>query len=157
MGTIELASKDVYDLMHDLISRYHPDLALAEIVILIKEKATKKGDVLTVGVGSKVAPWVSALGEATYHFKIEIGGDAWADFTPKQKVALLDHHLCGFKAEEQEDGSIKFFTVPPDVIAYQDEIDRHGVWRVQGEPAERNMILEMFGLEDDGEDKEDKG
>lgn len=155
MGTIELADKDVYDIMHDLISRYHAHLANAEIAILIKETATKTGGVVVAGKTKKVPPWVSALGEGIYHFIIEIGGDAWMDLTPKQKVALLDHHLCAMKAEEQDDGSIKFFIVPPDVIAYQEEIDRHGVWRVHGEPAERNMILEMFGLDTVGDEDEE--
>jgi len=141
------AGEEVYDLMRDLVAQHHPHLALVEreIVILMREKASKSGGVTTMGKSSKTPDWVSQLGVDNWKFKVEIGSDVWKDLPPHEKRALMDHHLCAMGVEEKKDGSLKCFIKPPDFVAYEEEIERHGVWRMSGESVDRPLVEKLFG------------
>ena len=97
---------------------------------------------------SKIPDWVSELDKANWKFKIELAGDIWKNLVPKHKEALMDHCLCALQVEEKKDGTLKCFTRPPDVVAYEDELERHGIWRGSGEPGVPNYIQELFGKKD---------
>jgi len=141
------AGDEVYELMRELVAKYHPHLALVdrEITILFREKASETGGIPVMGKVSKVPEWVSEIDKANWKFKIEIASDVWKNLTPKQQEALMDHLLCGCRVEEKKDGSVKCFTVPPDIQAYEEEIERHGIWRGGGDPSTPSYITELFG------------
>lgn len=140
------AGEEVYDIMRNLITQYHPHLALVEkeIVILFRDKASKSGGVTTMGKSSKTPDWVSELDTSNWKFKIELASDEWKGLPPELRTALMDHHLCAMGVEEKKDGSLKHFIKPPDLIAYQAEIERHGVWRIAGEESEPSVIEQLF-------------
>lgn len=148
MSEMWKAGDDVMLIVRDLISKYHPHLAICddEIAVVFKEKATTVGDVTITGKTGKAPAILSVLGETKYKFLIVLAADTWQELDDKQRVALLDHHLCGCRAEENpQTGNAKFFVAPPDVSFYKGEIERHGVWRTSSAPPTPDLIKDLFG------------
>jgi len=148
MGAQFKAGEDIHKTVKDLISKFHPRLASVadEIAVVFKEKATQVGDAVIAGKTAKAPPLLGILGETDWKFVITLAQDEWQEMTDKQKVALLDHHLCACGAEENEkDGDLKFYVRLPDVSFYKEEVERHGYWRTSGAAPEPNHIQELFG------------
>jgi len=142
------AGTDVITTMQDLIAKYHPNLALCddEIAVLFKEKAAIQGDVEIAGKTSKASELFGVLGDVKYKFIITLAADTWSTLSDAERVALLDHHLCGCRAEENKsNGNMKFSVVPPDVSFYKGEIERHGLWRTSGAAPTPSLIEDIFG------------
>ncbi|MDB4278181.1 putative metallopeptidase [Deltaproteobacteria bacterium] len=152
------AESSIVDMAMNLIGQYHPDLALVsdEIAIIFREKAGKAGGEVVLGKSRKASPLFGVLGETDYKFIIELAGDEWEGLTSKQKLALLDHHLCACRTEEDpKTGDLKCFIAPPDVAMYFDEMDRYGDWRPRPDDDETGPVSpveEMFGKKDDEDD-----
>lgn len=144
------AGPDVREIMLRLVSKHHPNLALVdkEIAIVFKAKASKRGGQVVLG-GSKKAPGIlNVLGKGDYKFILEVAADEWSGLSDDQRVALIDHLLCGCQVKENEDdGTIKCSIIPPDVQFYYAELERHGDWRPR--PQEQNAVSlsveEMLG------------
>ncbi len=142
------AEPDVMNTVTDLISKYHPDLVLVEdeIAVVFKEKASTVGEAVIAGKSAKAPKLLGVLGEIDYKFVITLGGDHWQTLSDAQRVALLDHHLCACRVEENpKSGNMKCYIQPPDVSFYKDEVDRHGFWRTSGAAATPTLISELFG------------
>lgn len=144
-----VAGDEVMAIVRDLIANYHPHLADIDrqIAIVFKEKAAEVGDVVIMGKTAK-APAILAIlgGETKWQFIITLAADAWQELNDKERAALLDHHLCACRTKENEqNGAITCFVVPPDVSFYRGEIERHGMWRTSGTAPTPNLILELFG------------
>lgn len=154
MADIFKANEDVMKRVTDLIKDHHPDLVLIsdEIAVLFREKASKKGGRVVLGSSKKSPRILDILGDVNYQFIIELAGDAWMDLTYVQQTALLDHHLCALRAEEDEEtGDVRYYVAPPDIGYYYDELERRGNWRpaLDGETtkpvtAEADSALEDF-------------
>ena len=142
-----VAGDDVKATLRHLIGNFHPDLALVldEIAILFKDKGSKSGDVEVIGKTSKASPQLALLAERPYKFIITVSGEWWAEASDAQRIALLDHHLCACRSEEQEDGNIRYYVSPPDVGFYRDELERHGLWRTTGQAVGVDLINNIFG------------
>lgn len=148
MSEMWKAGDDVMTIVRDLVAKFHPHLALCddEIAIVFKEKSTSVGDVEIIGKTGKAPAILGVLGEVKYKFLIVLAADSWQELNDKQRVALLDHHLCGCKVEENpQTGNTKFYVAPPDVSFYKGEIERHGVWRTSSQPPSPDLIKELFG------------
>jgi len=144
------AEDDVRDIVTDLIGQHHPDLALIEeeIAVVFREKASRAGGQVVLGRSKKGSPLLSVLSGTQWKFIIELGADSWLELTTAQKKALLDHHLCACRCEEDEtSGNLKYYLAAPDVAFYWDELDRHGDWRPRPEDEERgpSPVEEIFG------------
>ena len=151
MADMWKAGDEVTVSVRDLIAKYHTDLAMHddEIVVLFKEKATQVGDVVVLGKTTKASPVLALLAEKPYKFVITLAADEWQRLTNSQRLALLDHHLCACRAEEDPaTGVTKFWVQPPDVGFYQAELERHGFWRTTGAVAPKNVMEELFGVEE---------
>lgn len=142
------AGKDVMDLVSKLIADYHPHLALIErdIGVVFKDKATEKAGLVIPGNTKKAPALMEVLTDKKFNFKfvIELGADVWQQLDDKQRVALLDHHLCAMLVEEDKDGALKCSIRPPDFVGYKEEVERHGMWRPMDEDT-LTIIEEMFG------------
>ncbi len=148
MADMWQAEDEVLAVVRDLVSKYHPHLALCvdEIAVVFKEKASTVGDVSIIGKTGKAPAILSVLGDIKYKFLIILAADAWQNLSDKDRVALLDHHLCGCAAEEKEPGgALKYFVAPPDVSFYKEEIERHGVWRTSNAPPTPDLLKDIFG------------
>jgi len=151
MAKLWLAGEEVLASVRDLIGRFHPDLVSVddEIVVLFKEKGTEVGDAVQAGKTSKAPALLAVLAEKPYKFIITLAADVWKDLNDKERLALLDHHLCACRAEDQADGSVKTWVAPPDVSFFKAEIERHGMWRTTGAPPTPNLLRQLFGEEED--------
>ena len=126
------ASAETHDKLKDLIASHHTHLVdvLDDIVIIFKEKASKKGDLIVYGKTSKAPAILSLLGEREWKFLIEIGYDAWQKLNDTQQTALLDHQLCFITGKEDEQtAAMKYSLTEPDVSYFTEEIARNGHWR----------------------------
>lgn len=126
------ASSSTQEIVNQLIGQHHPHLVdiMDDIVIVFKEKASKKGDRHIIGTTAKAPAILSILGEREYKFVITIGNDCWSVLNLEQQTALLDHLLCFIGGEEDEKtGEMKFFMQTPDIFYFSEEVERHGSWR----------------------------
>jgi hypothetical protein len=143
------AGPDVMNTVKRLIADYHPHLALVEdeIAVVFKDKATEKCGLVIPGNTKKAPPLMRVLTDKKFDYKfiVEIGANAWNEFDDKQRQALLDHHLCAMKVEEDSNsGELKCSIRPPDFVGYKEEVERHGMWRPMDDDT-LSIIEEMFG------------
>jgi len=152
------AKKEIQDQVQALIGQHHPDLASlnkGEIVVVFREKAAKSGGQVLLGASRKAAPLMNALAGENFVFILELAQDEWSDLTSVHQEALLDHLLCGCRAEEDaKSGNWKFTIAKPDVMAYGDNIRRYGFWfpKEEGDDdSTPDAVQDMFG-DKDGEE-----
>lgn len=143
------AGPDVLKKMGSLIAKYHPQLALVEkeIAIVFREKAVEKSGMVIMGNTAKASPLLEVLTDKkfSYRYIIELGGDVWEnELDNQQQLALLDHHLCAMKVEDDGNGGYKYSLRPPDFIGFKEEIERWGMWRPMDDDT-LSIIEEMFG------------
>ena len=143
------AGPDVMDRIKKLVAQYHPHLALIleDIGVVFREKAVEQGGKVLLGATRKAPPILSVLTDKQFNYKfiIELGEDVWKELSDKQQSALLDHHLCAMRVEEDaESGTMKCSIRPPDFIGYKEEVERWGMWRPMDEDT-LTVIEEMFG------------
>jgi hypothetical protein len=154
------AEESVRDIMVELIKAHHPDLFLVqdEIALLFRESATKSGGEIILGKSKKASPLFGVLGDTDYKFIIELAADEWQNLTAKQRKALIDHHLCACRCDEDpKSGETKCYLAPADVEMYFDEYDRWGDWRPRPEDEERPIspVEEMFSTANKDADADD--
>lgn len=146
------ASDQTYEIMRDLIKNYHPDLASVdkEIAIIMRPKAGKSGGQVILGKTRKAPGILGVLGPVDYKFIIELAGDEWNNLTDKQRVALMDHHLCACNVDIDEvSGEIKCSLNAPDFVGFRGELERHGIWRTPPQDAENGPnLMQILGTEE---------
>jgi hypothetical protein len=147
------AGPEVMKKVKSLIAKYHPHLALVEedIVVVFKEKASEKAGKVIMGNTSKVTPLLPVVTDKkfAYKFIIEIGADVWQnELDDKQQLALLDHHLCAMKVDDDGQGGYKYSLRPPDFVGYKEEVERWGMWRPMDDDT-LSIIEKMFGKKAD--------
>jgi hypothetical protein len=137
------AGSTVQEQINTLIGNAHPHLAdiCDDIVVIFKEKASRKGGRPILGKTSKAPSILSVLGDHAYEFVIELGADCWNNLKENERLALLDHQLCFIGGEEDDKtGEMKYYLTTPDVYYFSEEVDRNGSWREEimpdGEPEE---------------------
>jgi len=126
------AGPEVQEQINHLIGNAHLHLVdiMDDIVVIFKEKCSRKGGRPILGKTSKAPAILSVLGEHTYEFVIELGADCWNNLNEAQRLALLDHLLCFIGGEEDEkSGEMKYFLSTPDVYYFSEEVERNGSWR----------------------------
>lgn len=151
MGDIWKAGEEVYKTMETLIANKPNLTPLAlvddEIFIGFREKASKNGEIEIAGKTSKAPPVLSAISEQDYKFVIILAGDVWQSLGATEREALLFHHLCACRVEENpETGNLKCSVRIPDVSFFREEIEEYGAWRTTGAAIEPNLIDELFGV-----------
>jgi len=143
------AGPDVMKKVKSLIAKYHPHLALVEdeIVVVFREKAVEKSGKVLMGNTSKATPLLEVLTDKKfgYRFIVELGADVWQnELDDRQQLALLDHHLCAMKVEDDGQGGRKYSLRPPDFVGYKEEVERWGMWRPMDDDT-LSIIEQMFG------------
>ena len=126
------ASDEVQDKIRSLISTHHTHLIDISdgVIVIFKEKASKKGGKPIFGRTTKAPALITLLSEREYKFVIEIGGDIWSALSDKEQTALLDHQLCFIGAEEiEQTGDMAYFLKEPDIYYFSEEVERNGSWR----------------------------
>jgi len=145
------AGGEVYKLMETLIANNAnlSDLALVddEILIVFKEKGTVNGEQVIAGKTSKANALLGVVdGEKDWKFVITLAADQWQAMGASEQEALLFHHLCACRVEENpESGKTKCSVRLPDVSFFREEVENYGFWRTSGSTPEPNLIEELFG------------
>ena len=130
------ASSSTHEIIRDLTANHHPHLVdiVDDIVVVFKDKASRKGDRPILGTTAKAPAILSVLGEREYQFVLTIGNDCWVKLNEAQRTALIDHLLCFIGGKEDEKtGEMKYFMQTPDVFYFSEEESRHGNWRADVE------------------------
>lgn len=60
---------------------------------------------------------------------IEIAEKEWVELTTAQRRALVDHELCHFVLDEDDDGNETVSVVGHDLEEFRAVVERHGMWR----------------------------
>jgi hypothetical protein len=128
------AGKDVMTLLQRLIADNHPHLVLIEkeIGVIFRQKAIEKNGRVILGTTKKAPALLSVLTDEDYNYKflIELGADSWQTLSDRQRLALLDHHLCAMIVTEDEEKGTQVCSLRvPDFLCYKEEIQRWGMWR----------------------------
>lgn len=132
-----MGNEEVHNLMKELITLYHPDLVpiVDEISIVFREVAQNKGGTPVFGTAQKASPVMSVLAKRSLRFVLYIASDCWSSLNGDQRKALIDSLLlrcsCEFDQKKQE---YKCTLRSPDIIAFREEIDRHGMWWPNEDP-----------------------
>jgi hypothetical protein len=150
MANIYKAGEDTMKLMKKLIKSDFPHLLLVQddIAIVFREKAKEApGGQTILGTSKKAPALLSVLTDKDYEYKfiIELAEDSWHTLDPKQQEALVFHHLCSLRVEEDPDkGEIKCQLRPPDFYGYKEEVEKYGMWRPYDDDV-LSAVEQMFG------------
>jgi hypothetical protein len=148
------AGEETQDDIKTLVGEAHPHLVdiMDDIIVIFKEKASRKGGQPVLGKTSKAPALISLLGERDYQFVIELAADTWNLLDEVQRKALLDHQLCFIGGEEDEkSGEMKYYLTAPDISYFSSEVDRNGHWRPdlsESDEEEESNESENLSLED---------
>lgn len=140
MSTTYSPAPQVRDIADDLIADHHPDLAELEIRYIFREPAAKSKGKVVYGKARKVTGLNAYLGQGYKDHEpvadrddtflvVEIAADEWLTLTPAQRIALVDHELCHFTVEYDDDGNRAVNVVGHDLEEFRDVVARHGLWR----------------------------
>lgn len=136
---------EVKEIADRLIPEHHQEIELwmDEIRYVFRDKAQKSKGRVVLGKAHKVGGMAcylihSATGDinefgdqAEDMFVVEIAEDAWETLTARQKEALVDHELCHFSIEidEETEGEVIRKIVGHDVEEFRAVVERWGAWK----------------------------
>ena len=121
----------VYGLMNRLIGQFHPEVSdfHDKIGIVFKDKTSKSGGKYVLANVAKAPPILRLLGKKDYLYLFYISDEAWGLMNESQQEALIDRCLCAVKSKYDEKAEdTKYLILKADVIAYKQELARHGYW-----------------------------
>jgi hypothetical protein len=122
----------VYELLGELVSAHHTELAEAAIALVWVHDVKPDCDGhMMWGRAKKVSPL-----ERTFHehdFVIQINAAVWKELPPMPRRALLDHelHHCGVKTDD--DGDETYYLRKHDVEDFVPIVRRYGLWKTDVE------------------------
>jgi len=110
-----------------LIPKHHPHLGTARIEYMCRNIAAKRGGRSVAGNVYKMSgKWEYLTGK---DLAVEVALEVWNDLNPNQRVALVDHLLTRIVGEEsEENGTMKYKIVLPEVQEFPEIAERHGQW-----------------------------
>lgn len=168
-------SREVYDMMRELIVQHHPELVEAQICLFWRYgiKPNKDGQI-QLGQCKKISDFDRELSD--YDFAIVLNHDFWfdAETTDVHRRALLDHELChAAPVYEDPDASnpvqrrtestmvhearLCWRIRKHDVEEFSEIIERHGLWTHELQRMARKILArEELPLLQGTEDEDDE-
>lgn len=121
-----MATPELLDLARRIIAEYHPKLADARILFIMRSEAPVSNGKVTYGKAKKVSAELQVHIDAD--FIIWFAKDQWLYLRPEQREALMDHELshCHW------DGLTASMRAH-DVEEFTHIIERHGFWWPQSQ------------------------
>ena len=118
---------DVLDIV-EKYRKHHPSLVGAKFACIFREKAQTSGGEPIVGKVRKVSDKYKPVMEKNYNYMLEVGADVWQELSKTEREAWVDHLLEHCYGEEDETtGEMTWKTRRPEIVAFTDVLDRHGV------------------------------
>jgi hypothetical protein len=112
----------------DKYRKFHETLVGAKFACIFREKAQMSDGEPVVGKIRKVSDRYEPMLEESYDYIMEIGADVWQELSASKREAWVDHLLGHCYGEEDEQtGEMTWKTRRPEIVAFADVIDRHGV------------------------------
>lgn len=119
-------AEDVQKVAARLITEIHSHLAEARIAYLFRDGTWLSKGKEIFGKAYKAPEQWQLI--ANYELLVVINSDVWNRMTLDQRKALIDHELCHFEKDEDEQGNPKWRLVAYDVEEFACVIRRHGLW-----------------------------
>ena len=142
-----LDGKDHYELLNEVIAKYHPELAVADFVIVYRygQKPDKDGrlELAKINLCSE-KDWVLH----GHDFVLQLNYKAWSSMTRAFRVALLDHELCHATVDSDEEGNvpqdahgrIRYRMRKHDLEEFVGVVRRHGAYATDVQEMAQAMI-----------------
>lgn len=120
-------------LVTELVEKYHAHLTRARIIVLGKPKASKSLGKVNVAKAKRTTPAIQALlkdaSGTDVHYLIEVGMDAWAGLSARQRRATIDHELHHFTGLDIDDaGRERWGLRGHDVGEFVSVVRRYGAY-----------------------------
>jgi hypothetical protein len=139
------AAPAVAEIADGLIEAHHTDLDGQPILYVFRDPAARRLGRVVLGSARRITGLNAflvalAAGEAAgnlveaeerdYTFLLmEVAYDEWVQSTAAQRAALVDHELCHFGVDEDEDGELVLKIRGHDLEEFNAVVERHGLWR----------------------------
>jgi len=145
-------AQEVEEIANQLISEVaiHEQLAEARILYFFRTGTWNSKGKRVWGMANKIPEqWQYVTG---YDLVVTINKDVWYALDENQKKALVDHELCHFCREENDEGETKWLIVGHDVEEFSGVIRRHGLWKedVKAFAKETQRQMSIFEVMDGG-------
>lgn len=140
MATTYWHAPEVEEIAQKLIAEHHSHLAGVEIKCVFREPAAKNKGKVVLGKARKIGGLNAHLvglarpydrgDDPPDFFVIEIASMTWLQLTEAQRLALVDHELCHFDIEWNEnDDTEKLIIRGHDLEEFTEVVARHGLWQ----------------------------
>lgn len=140
MATTYWHAPEVEEIAQKLIAEHHSHLAGVEIKCVFREPIAKSKGKLQLGKARKISGLNAHLvglarpydrgDDPPDFFVIEIASMTWHSLTEAQRLALVDHELCHFDVEWNEnDDTEKLIIRGHDLEEFTEIVARHGLWQ----------------------------
>lgn len=141
------AAPSIIHQIEDLIKQFHPLLNDANIFVVLREDEKYRAKRPRFFgraqlVPAQFSPWMEA------DFLFTINEDEWLELNDAQRLALLDHLLCGCSLNQITE---TWTLIKPDVVEFSAVIERHGFWNTDldraGQAQETYMQRRLPGVD----------
>lgn len=142
-----VASKEVLELVEQVIEQYEPSMGEERIGVLMRNVAPRSAGKRVMGKAKMVGPEQKALmaaffpPEETPDWVIWFAQDVWEELSPAQRLAMVHHYL--YHCQIQDNGKRKMRS--PEIVEYRRIIDAHGLWWPQSDEDEQ-VLRAALGL-----------
>lgn len=120
-------SEAAEEIAKKLIAKHHTHLGSARFRYICRNKATKRSGVPVPGNVYKMSNKFEYL--VGQDFVIEVALDVWNNYSPQQRIALIDHLLTRCVGEEnEENGEMKWSVRSPEIQEFAEVAERNGQW-----------------------------
>jgi hypothetical protein len=132
-----------------LIRALHDDIRNAELRCVYRKKLADR-DRVRLAQASRVGGKLQFF--AQFDLLIEVNWEEWVYLTDERKIALIDHELCHFSLEIDDEGKQKYVMLSHDIEEFRAIVDRWGLWKPDVQrfamSIERGRQLDIFASVD---------
>lgn len=145
------AGEEVHKMAETVLkSMWENDVSLGlldpdDVVIIMRDGEMPPKWGLVPGKIKKVGKDLPILTDKKYNYKylFEICGGTWNNMTDEQRRGLLCHLFCHVDVSENENsGEVNYKLKKPPIVAFPEELERHGMWWPSEEKDNVRSVLE---------------
>ena len=145
------APPEIARMAEQIREKHHEHLEGAKIAYVIVPGSPKTKGKTVLGKCREITGIISLVTDAD--FIIQIPWLTWQGLTDTQRIAVLDHELSHYGADEDtETGAVTYCVLPHDVEEFKDIIARHGFYtedRMEfGETCAKAHQQSLFAVEE---------
>jgi len=135
-----------------LVRAIHDDIKNAKLRVVYRKKLSDR-DRTRLAQASRVGGKLNFF--SGLDLLIEVNWEEWKFLSDERKIALIDHELCHFSLEIDDEGKKKYVLLSHDIEEFRAIVDRWGLWKPDVQrfavSIERGRQLDIFASVDKGE------